>query len=402
VVWYSPTPVTGGLGVYDVRQLANGDLFLQEQPPLNRFLEMNMLGENVRTWPVPAAYPIDGHEGLPTDHGTILYLSNVGRFVSNFPTNATDPNAPLGTVKVDDNPVVEISASDASLLNAWSPLDLLNPTRVTYLTFQFPSPFGVDNEHANAVIEDPRDNSIIVSLRDQHAVFKFLRSTGQLKWILGPHANWGPEFQQYLLTPVGTPFEWNYGQHAPEITPQGTLLLYDDGNDRACPFDPRVPDQANSSRAVEYFIDETNMQVSQVWDSSQIPGDRLFTPAVGDADYLTQSGNILITYGLISYRNGVQPSLYATNASMARIREVTHTPVPQVVFELSFFDQNNTNSSYLGCLCYRSDRIADLYAHPALPVADLAVSMLAGAPRLDFSADVTRTYTVEASSDLVR
>ena len=49
---------------------------------------------------------------------------------------------------------------------------------------------------------------------------------------------------------------WNYAQHAPQITPQGTLLLYDNGNYRASPFDSLVLDSANYSRAVEYRINE--------------------------------------------------------------------------------------------------------------------------------------------------
>lgn len=399
VVWYSPSP---SLGEYDIRQLANGDLFMQEPAPLNRFVELNLLGQTVRTWTPPAQYPINDHEGVVTDHGTILYLSDVSRVVTNFPSNDTNASAPRITATVDDNPAVEISITNAAPLHVWSPVDLLDPTRVTYLTYQFPTSYGVDNYHANAIIEDPSDNSLIVSLRDQNAVFKLSRATGQVKWILGPHANWGVNFQQDLLTPVGTPFEWNYGQHAPELTPQHTLLLYDDGNERACPYAPPVADQNNYSRGVEFSIDETNMQVSQVWDSSLAAGDRIFTIAVGDADWLKQTGNILVTYGLITYVNGVHPSAYSPNATMVRIREFTHDATPQVVFDLSFFDYNNTSSNYAGYVCYRSDRIPDLYVHPAMPVADLAVSLAAGVPVLKFSGDPVRSYTVEASSDMVQ
>src|SRR5262249_39332709 len=156
--------------------------------------------------------------------------------------------------------IVELSATNSALLNTWSLIDMLDPTRIDYLTFLIPF-WGVDAEHANAITEDPRDNSLIVSLRNQDAVVKFSRTTGQLKWILGPHQNWGPEWQPYLLNPVGPSFQWQYGQHAPVITPQGTLLLYDNGNLRAEPFDATVADADNYSRAVEYSIDETNMQV---------------------------------------------------------------------------------------------------------------------------------------------
>ena len=288
------------------------------------------------------------------------------------------------------------------------PVDLLDPTRISYLTAN--SPNGIDNEHGNAVLEDTNDNSIIISLRNQNAVFKISRA-GQLKWILGPPANWSTNFQPYLLAPVGTNFEWNYGQHCPTITPQGTLMVYDDGNDRASPWDPPVADQDNHSRAVEYLIDESNMTVSQVWDTMPADGDRLFTFALGSAYWLPQRRNVLVTYGAITYLNGAHPSVYSPNATMARIVEYTHDPVPQVVFAVSFFDTNDTSSTYKGYLIYRSRHISDLYAHPAEPVTDLAIyppnSAAAqvggggnGAMQLEFSADPTFNYEVQSSADL--
>jgi hypothetical protein len=395
VVWYSQAPA---LYDVDVRQLGDGDLFVVDSD--NRFLEINLLGETVGILDAPSEYPVNLHDGVPTSHGTILYLSDMGRTVTNFPSSDTVRGAPLVTATVDDNPVVEISATNGDLLNVWSPLDMLDPTRVTYLTYAASDAYGVDNEHANAVIEDTNDNSIIVSLRDQNAVFKFSRSTGQLKWILGPPANWSADFQPYLFTPEGTPFEWNYGQHAPMLTPQGTLLLYDDGNYQASPFDISVPDQDNYSRAVEYSINETNMQISQVWDTSQANDDRLYTAIVGKAQWLPQHRDVLVTYGYITYINGVTPSSYSSGAGMVRIIEYTHDPVPEVVFDLSFFDYGNTSPSYLGYFCYRATRIPDLYPHPANPVTDIVVSDENNTLRLEFSADPTLTYVVEASTDL--
>ncbi len=310
---------------------------------------------------------------------------------------------PLKTVSVDDNPVVEISFTNAALLNAWSPLALLDPTRVTYLTYGIASgsPVGVDSEHANAIIDDTNDNSIIVSLRNQNAIYKFSRSTGQLKWILGPPALWGTNWQPDLLTPMGAPFDWNYGQHAPEITPQGTLLVYNDDNYQASPYDPPVPDQSNYSSAVEYNINETNMAVSEVWNSAwQTNQDRLFTPYVGRVQWLPQTRNVLVDFGAVTYVNGIHPSPYAPTATMVRIIEYTHTPVPEVVFDVSFFDDNNNSSHYGGTFCYRAYQIPDLYSHPAEAVADLVVRDDNQIPLLEFSADPTRSYLIQASTDL--
>src|SRR5262249_3028018 len=217
----------------------------------------------------------------------------------------------------------------------------------------------------------------------------------------GPHQNWGPEWQPYLLNPVGPSFQWQYGQHAPVITPQGTLLLYDNGNLRAEPFDATVADADNYSRAVEYSIDETNMQVAQVWEYGRTNDDRLYTDRIGSARWLPQRGNVLVTFGFVLYENGAPPSATATNATMVRIKEVTHDSNPQVVFDLQVFDPNNTDPGYLGCFVYRSYRIPDLYAHPATAVSDLTIQYDGAAPVLQFSGDQTRSYQVEVSGDLL-
>jgi hypothetical protein len=293
-----------------------------------------------------------------------------------------------------------MSMTNSSTFQMWSTINMIDQHHITY--FYNGGVSGVDFEHSNAVIEDPRDNSIIVSMRHQNAVIKFSRDTGQLKWILGPPANYAPQYQQYLLTPVGAPFEWNYGQHAPKITPQGTLLLYDDGNYRASPFDAQVADSNNYSRAVEFAIDEVNMQVSQVWQYGYSNStERLYTASVGDTDWLPKTGNVLISFANISYINGVHPSAFSVGASMVRFKEVTHDDPAVVVFDLQLFDPTNTSPTYAGCSGYRSDRIPDLYPSQPGPIQDLTAIYADGTVELQFSADPTKYHRVEASTDLV-
>jgi len=391
VVWYSPVTT-----LLDIRQLENGDLFYFST---SSFFEMNMLGEPVNAWPVSTSFPIDSHDGVPTDHGTILYMSSASAVVTNYPTSTTDPNAPLGTANnVVYQRVVEISATNSALLNSWSLIDMLEAQRITYLTTL--GPYVWDSEHGNGLVEDPADNSIIVSLRHQNAVIKFSRTTGQLAWILGPHENWGAAWQPRLLAPIGSPFGWQYGQHSPVLTPWGTLMVYDDGNYRAEPFDPPVPDSSNYSRAVEYRVNQDTMEVTQVWEyGSSIP-ERLYTDKVGSAEPLPRTGNVLITFGSVQYVDGMPPSSFGPGATMARIKEVTHQPVAQVVFDLAVTEYDNTNAASADCFVYRSYRMGDLYAHPARAVTDLTLSYENGMAHLEFSADPNRSYTVEASTDL--
>ncbi len=391
VVWYDAAPSTA-----DVRQMDNGDLFM---PWTTNFYEIDMLGNIVKSWVVPTQLPIDLHDGVPTDHGTILYLSDQLETVTNFPTSATNADAPRTTAKALYQKVVEISQTNAAVLNTWSPIDMLDPTRISYLFDPWEG--GWDVEHSNAIREDPSDNSLIISMRHQNAVIKFTR-TGQLKWILGPHENWGPAWQPYLLQPVGTNFfEWQYGQHSPILTPEGTLMMYDDGNYRASPFDPPVADSNNWSRAVEYKINELTMQVSQVWEYGRTNGDRLYTGYEGSAYPEPKTGNVLIGFPSVSYENGVPPSPDGPRAVSARIKEVTHDSAPQVLFDLAITMYDKTNSPYNNCTIYRARRIVDLYPHLAVPVSDLVVNDPNGTPTLGFSADDALSYSVQASTNLV-
>ncbi len=114
-------------------------------------------------------------------------------------------------------------------------------------------------------------------------------------------ALWGTNWQPYLLTPVGTPFDWNYGQHAPELTPQA----------RCCSSTTTLTKpvlsillwliQDNYSSAVEYSIYETNMTVSEVWNSAW---QTIKTGSIrhrGRVQWLPQTRNVFVTYGYITY-----------------------------------------------------------------------------------------------------
>ncbi len=395
VVWYAPA------AGFDIRQLPNGNLFATLGAS---FVESDLLGRTVRTWH-PPAQPLDPHDGVPTDHGTILYLANSLQTVADLPTDPSNLNANHSTADVVYQKVIEMSADTESLVNAWSPLDILDPRRISYLftslTAGLPSA-GWDTEHANAVIEDPSDDSIIVSMRNQNAVFKFARTTGELKWILGPHENWGPKWQPFLLKPVGATFRWQYGQHAPVLTPRGTLMLYDNGNFRASPPDTLTIDPNNFSRAVEYRINEQTMEVSQEWEyGSPTLGEWLYTAYMGNAEPEPKTGNILIDFSAVSYSDGAYSIPSSPGAVMAHFKEVTHDPVPQVVFDLTLTKYDKANVEYINCTVYRVHRIPDLYAHPAVPVTDLATQRVDGVAHLEFSGDPARTYSVQASADLV-
>lgn len=345
VVWYST------LGANATRQLPNGNLFYLD----GNVVEIDLLGNEKQS--VALAVGQLHHDLFPTANGTLLSITSETVVVDGFPTSYTDPNAPTQTANVEDTPVVEF-LSDGSLLNTWKLTDILEPTRIGFDSRES-RPLGFDWAHANAVLYDPGDDSIIVSVRHQDAVVKFSRSTGNLEWILGNHDNWPPEFQPFLLTPVGAPFEWQYHQHAQMITPSGTLLLFDNGNYRASPFDGNasIPDSQNYSRAVEYAIDEDNMEVRQIWEYGAQIGQRYFSRSQSDADWMNNTGNVLITSSATSWLGGVSSGSLGMGKWHTRIIEVDHNIPAQKVFEMAVF--NTTNKSEIRS--YRSERIPDLY-----------------------------------------
>ena len=350
VVWYST------LGSNAMRQLPNGNLFYRVYRAENVF-EIDLLGNEKQS--VVLNDGLLHHDLFPTTNGTLLGLTSETVVVDGFPTSDTNPNASTQTANIEDTPVVEF-LSDGSLLNTWKLTDILDPTRIGFDSLDTrPAGLGYDWAHANAVLHDPRDDSIIVSVRHQDAVVKFSRSTGNLEWILGNHDNWPPEFQPFLLTPVGAPFEWPYHQHAQMITSSGTLLLFDNGNYRASPFDGRVPvrDNENYSRAVEYEIDEEKMEVRQIWEYGAQIEQSYYSGSLSDADWMRNTGNVLVTSGVTTWLGGVSSGSLGMGRSHARIIEVDHNTPAEKVFEMAVF--NTTPNSRIRI--YRSERIPDLY-----------------------------------------
>jgi arylsulfate sulfotransferase len=344
VVWYST--IGGGA----MLQLANGHLFWRND---NNADEWTLLGDLISS--IPMETPDLHHDLHPTPHGTYLSLSRETIVVDDYPTSETDPAAPPATANVRDEPAVEL-LPDGTEVGKWPMRDLIDTTRIGYNSLNA-QPQGFDWVHNNAVFYDERDDSILVSVRHQDAVIKFSRSTGQLEWILGTHVNWKAPWQPFLLTPVGE-LEWQYHQHAPMVTPNGTILLFDNGNNRASPFDGLVPLEFSESysRAVEYEVDEENMEVRQVWEYMPPMEERIYAGFISDADWMNVTGNVLVHFGGATWTGGVAHQDLGLGTRHVRIIEVTHESPGEEVFDVRIYNPPTSNIQ-----SYRSERIPTLY-----------------------------------------
>jgi arylsulfate sulfotransferase len=258
-----------------------------------KIYEVDVFGKIINTWSL----------GDYIFHHDVYEKPNGNFLVTVTMPHSTNSN---GSPTVQDY-VIEIDRTSGAIINTWDLKQSLDEYRVA---------LNVDLKdwiHENGVIYDPSDNTIILSGRVQGVVK--LTYDNKVKWILGPHNDWGKngrgeDLNQYLLTPLdaaGKPitdslvltgwadapdFEWNWYQHCPQFMPNGDITMFDNGETRNY-----NPAEVHFSRAVEYRINEANMTVQQIWTYGQERGLETFARIVSSVYYLPQKRHILFAPG---------------------------------------------------------------------------------------------------------
>ena len=295
--------------------------------------------------------------------GNILALSIETREYADWPGSDEDPDAPRGPAKVVGDVVIEFQP-DGKIVGEWKLLDLLDPKRISYGSFAkfwankgYPGTY--DWSHANSVTYDASDDSIIVSCRHQDVIIKISRKSGELVWIMGDPGNWKAPWSDLFLTPEAG-MEWAYHQHDLSMTKDGGLLLFDNGNNKAVPFETRTPAAQNYSRAVMFKIDADAMTVSQPWcfDANRDPN--YYSMFVSGADQLPETGNVFITFGGISQHDDFTPTDNNQRGRiMTRLVEVTGDAAPKKVLEISVEDASESDP--IKWFSFRSSHLTSLY-----------------------------------------
>ena len=311
---FSASPALSGL-FFDngIKVLANGNLFFGDKNT-DAIYEVDRLGTVVRQWPLPGY-------GF---HHSIAEKPN-GNFVVTVDK--------LGAATVEDY-LIEIDRASGAIVTEWSLNRSLQATRRAWPTSL--ANLDVDWFHANAVVYDPTDDTIIVSGRTQ-GVVKLTRDN-RVVWILAPHKDWGragdgTDLTGLLLQPLdaaGRPitdpavlrgdtphpdFEWAWYQHSPTLMPDGRLMLFDNGENR------HYGGQGLYSRAVVYRIDASARTIRQVWQYGKERGTETFSRIVSGADFLAPERNVLF-----------MPGSVRSNGDYGKMVEVDYD-TRQVVFE---------------------------------------------------------------------
>ena len=373
VVWFYNT----GHRIADMRVMKNGHI-LYIHAGYRHALEIDLLGNKFRQWhtklanrPNRESILVDmdttHHELMELPNGNLMTLSTKLYPFDSYPTSETDPDAPWEPADVVADEVVEFVPDTGEIVHRLPVIDLLDKKRFGYMALgkfwrtKYDKRFDVESRdwsHANAMYIDPKDGHLVVSFRHQDCLMKINRKQGEIIWIMGDPGNWSEPWQKYLLKPVGENFAWHYHQHAPQMTPQGTILMYDNGNFRALPYDQKLPADENQSRVVEYEVDEEKMTVRQVWEYRGEPNDTFFCPFYCEAEWMPETGNILVTDGgHIETEEKVVSGNVPDDHQWARIFEITRSDPPEKVFEIAF---ESPPAGPQGWSIYRSMRLESL------------------------------------------
>jgi len=370
VVWYFRTDKS----VNDVKRLSNGDLIYLAGRD-GRMVQINKLGELVKHWHTTGipkddlpegSIPVDcdtfHHDFVLMEGGNLMALSTEAREYEDYATSDSDPDAERAKATVIGDVIVEFDQG-GTILRRWDLLDVLDPYRVSHSSLGtgfwkqiykdvLEEP-GKDWAHANSIVYDASSDAVIVSLNHQSAFMKMRLADSSLVWIHGDHGGWEEPWSAHLLEPKGD-LIWTSKQHAAELTPTGTVLVFDNGGHRGPPFAPDPPKDEKYSRAVEFRIDEEAMTTEEVWSYGSLETDHFFSSFLCDVDLQPTTGNVIVTDGARTRRSdggmGDGPS---SGHHWAHIFEVDRES-GRKVFEMQMEGED-------GWAVYRSERFSTLY-----------------------------------------
>ncbi len=189
---------------------------------------------------------------------------------------------------------------------------------------------GVDWFHMNSAVYDPRDDSLLISSRENFVV-KIDYASGDLLWILGdPSKYWNsfPSLSAMSLA-LATDGLHPVGQHALSITHDGLLLLFNNGMGSANQPAGAPRGETRSYSAVSaYAIDAASRSARETWRFDY--GQSIFSAFCSSAYQAAVGDSLLLSYAV------------ADNATHARL--VGLDPGRRVVFDFEYANSSCNTS----------------------------------------------------------
>lgn len=233
-----------------------------------KFYAMDSTMSVVDSFWVKNGYETDPHEIKFLKNGNVLLIGqknnlvDMSVFIVGGNRNASVVSNVIQELDQNKNVVFEWKTTDHyKYLDAGDQVNLLDQAFL--------------HSHLNSIDLDLDDN-IIISSRNLNEITKINRKTGKIIWRFGGKNN------QFKF--IGDTTKFN-SQHSANVLKNGNILLYDNASYST----------KNDARAIEYKLDQNNMNATVVWKYSNTPAlQSLFW---GNVQRLI-NGNTFIAWGL--------------------------------------------------------------------------------------------------------
>ena len=356
VIWYYRTD--SRISDFDI--LPDGKISYMTQD--SRLVTIDMMGNIHKSWyaknqpqgETDSAIAVEAltfhHDASFLPNGNIVVLSTEYRTLPDYYTSEKNENAIRKTQKVMGDIIKEFTTA-GEIVWQWNSFQHLDPYRIGYETFSgywrmrgFPN--VIDWSHANTILYDEKDNAFIVNFRYQSALMEIDKKSKEINWIFGEPSGWSAELKQKLIHLQGNT-EWFWHQHSPSFIPEGHILLFNNANYQARPFNEPVDISTTKSHVLEFEIDKEHNKARKVWSSLDNSDEQIVSIAMGDVDYLS-NGNILVAYGALISKKHLENGT-ATWDNRSRIpmwtmlREIEHTNPPNVVWNVRLIPRDENS-----------------------------------------------------------
>lgn len=136
-----------------------------------------------------------------------------------------------------------------------------------------------DYVHLNAIMIDPTDDNILISLKNTNAILKLDRETGDILWTLGGKGD------DFALTD-----EQQFMRHSSlQVTDDGGYVIFNNN----VHYSDQLPSDDNNSGVMKFYLDQENLSVTEF---ERYNSDEIISWDLGSGQEL-ENGNYLVSWG---------------------------------------------------------------------------------------------------------
>lgn len=256
--WYLSTGYTKG-----ITMLSNGHMLLSNVAPgqdvtsTSGVIEIDMLGYIYNEYELQGGYH---HDGFEMEDGKLLLLTSKP-----------------GSINIADH-IVLLDPKTGKNVKEWNLREIASKIDPNFI-----GEYEVTWGWINGVDFDKKNNTIVLSVRNNNSIVGIDFETGNIKWILGEEKYWSPKFKDLFIKGNGIDFIYPAGCHSVHVLADGKISIFNNGYN-AYKEDAVLCSSLrnNASYAIVYDIDFNNKTAKVDW---KFGGKEYFSYALSSFTY---------------------------------------------------------------------------------------------------------------------